>query len=245
MSSTGRAGVRQTDDFYRTPVECVNAMAGVLADLDVKLDAGICDPCGGDGAIVHRLYDLGYRSLSAVEIEESRANKIDRQRCGDVVVADFLTLRSEHLSPAIGAFVTNPPFSIAQEVAEQCFRLRPTTPVILLLRVNFTAGKKRKSFFKANPCDLDVFASRPSFMEVITWQVSVKAIKKGKTAWIKVNGPFNNEHDARLAWQERKLETPDGEFKVQRKVTKGDSCEYALFSWYEGCEGRWSRIEAQ
>ena len=245
MSSTGRAGVRKLDDFYRTPDWCTDALDDILKSsrfpvkLPPKRECGFCDPCAGDGAIVHRLNWLGYENLSAVEIDEVRASAIDKQKCGDVVCANFLSLKSHHLSPEIHVFGTNPPFSIAQEVIEHCLRLRPQAVVANLLRVNFLGGKKRKTFFAANKCDVHVFSRRPKFAENITWQVSEKIDKK----WVKAAGPFMTEHEANVEWRRLAIENPFSQVKVQKKKTSSDSCEYAWFLFYEGCQGRWYRIE--
>ena len=251
MSSTGRAGVRVTDDFYRTPDWCTDALAKIVHKHAIDGLFGevpkiaVCDPCAGDGAIVHRLYDLGFRDLSAVELVESRAAQIDRSKCGDVVTGDYLRLQSHHLSPAITVVATNPAFSIAQEVAERSFEIESSKLLALLLRVNFLAGKKRKSFFKKHPCDVHVMAARPSFAVNISWQVSIKVTADdGKTKLIKKEGPFDNEWSAIAACRVHELQNPKEVFKVQRKVTTGDSCEYAWFIWYEGCQQRWYRIES-
>lgn len=252
MSSTGRAGIRHKDDFYRTPDWCTCELAKLLMKLvpedltTLASKLAVCDPCAGDGAIVHKLHALGFRNLSAVELIESRADMINRKACGDVVVADFLKLERHHLATLISVFATNPPFSIAQQVAEHCFAMNPNGIVALLLRVNFLSGKKRKTFFEKHPFDVNVFAKRPSFAETITWQVSRKSSNdKGEPKWIKAAGPFieENEHEARVACRGLSLEHPRETFKVERKKTTGDSCEYAWFVSYPGCKRQWSRIE--
>jgi hypothetical protein len=76
-----------------------------------------------------------------------------------VEIADFLTWK-----PPVAPFsvcITNPPYSIAEEVTRKCQVIAEIT--VLLLRVNFLASGERAEWLKAWTPDVYVIPNRPSF----------------------------------------------------------------------------------
>ena len=61
--------------------------------------------------------------------------------------------------------ISNPPFSIAQEIIEHCFEIANTdTEIIMLLRLAFLETKKRYDFWQKHPMNkLYILSKRPSF----------------------------------------------------------------------------------
>jgi len=61
--------------------------------------------------------------------------------------------------------ITNPPYSIAQEFIEKCFKIADqNTEIIMLLRLAFLESKKRYEFWQKHPVsELYVLSKRPSF----------------------------------------------------------------------------------
>ena len=61
--------------------------------------------------------------------------------------------------------ISNPPYSVAQEIIERCFKIaNEDTEIIMLLRLAFLESKKRYNFWQKHPVNgLYVLSQRPSF----------------------------------------------------------------------------------
>ena len=100
-------------------------------------------------------------TITAVEIrEEEEENMCKVSEC--YAIDDFLTTKLP--SDKYDTIITNPPYSIAQEIIEHCFEIAPDAEVIMLLRLAFLESKKRKAFWDKHPVtQLYVLSERPSF----------------------------------------------------------------------------------
>jgi len=160
MSVTNRGAIRRESDFYKTPTETIDAFLDHFCFL---INEDILEPCAGDGAIIKAIRArTPAQYITAIEIrEEESANLLDAG-ADQVFIDDFLTFPG--LDPAPGTIITNPPYSIAQEIIEHCFEIAPNAEIIMLLRLAFLESKKRKPFWDKHPVtQLYVLSERPSF----------------------------------------------------------------------------------
>lgn len=176
MSSTNR-NTRRTGspDYYRTPVPAILDFFDTLeADWPEVVNTSqfsfdrpftALDPCAGGDAVhgmsypdamkQHALWK-NVQKLTTVDIrEDSRAE----------FKADFL--KRPVSDPAPEVILTNPPFSIAQEVIEKALcDVAKGGLVVALLRLNYWGSQKRAAFFqKQMPVATYVHAQRMSFSE--------------------------------------------------------------------------------
>lgn len=95
--------------------------------------------------------DIDWRAARVV-LSPERARE-----CG-AEVADFLVA---DLAPKYDVVITNPPFSVWQQVVERALVLAPQ--VVMLLRIDVLGSAKRAPCWQAHPADVFVLPSRPSF----------------------------------------------------------------------------------
>lgn len=160
MSATNRGSKRIESDFYATPEKTIHRF---LTAYDCDMNGlNIFEPCAGKGAICKVIKEKYPRSkIEANEIREEEVDALS-QYCEEVHCADFrdcLILRDQDI------IITNPPYSIAEEIIKTCFKVRDDkTVVIMLLRTAFLESKKRYDFWQKHPVNhLYVLSERPSF----------------------------------------------------------------------------------
>lgn len=239
MSATKRSDVRVEMDFYRTEPWVTGV---ILDELAPRVGARVYEPCAGDGAIVRVLLKRGF-VVEAVELHPGRyasLNTLEAHAGGfllDAVQGDVLVYEPVDRPDVI---ITNPPYSIAQKVAERCLSIvKPEGTVALLLPLDFLASKGRGPFLETFRPDVYILSPRPSFRTSIKWSVMVKIIDpvtskpKTKTLW---SSPSEEEAQQFIAG----LTYPA---TCKRVVTSHDSAEYAWFVWGFGRTGRWFRLE--
>jgi hypothetical protein len=142
MSATNRGAARKPYDAYQTPPEVVEAM---MREIVWGRSPTIMEPCAGQGNIVRVLHEY----LPDAEITE-----MDIQRGQDFLKAD--------IHERYDFIVTNPPFMLAKEFVDKS--LRVANCVVMLLRLGFLAGQKRREWWRRNPpTALFVLSKRPSF----------------------------------------------------------------------------------
>jgi hypothetical protein len=221
VSSTNRSGeLRVADDFYETPGWAVRALLPELG----KPPHEVVEPACGNGAIVDELkHAWGDSSLYyGFELDPTRAAIADA-RGGRVRCADFLSLPPEHCWDLA---ITNPPFVLAQEFAEQCLKVARETA--LLLRLAFMAGIERSAFLKANPCDVFPLPRRPQFVAVVKCREGKGQVSCGWRITVQIDAP-------------RPKCCPNCGGK--RDVVTSDSADYAWFVWGPGRGNRWKILE--
>ena len=129
---------RVEDDFYATPENSIEALLEVE-----KFEGSIWECACGDGAISKVLKKHNYRVISS--------DLIDRGY-GDKVGINFL---SSQTNKEIGYdiydnIVTNPPFNLFQEFAEQSLR-EANKKVALFGKLQALEGQKRATFLQNSP----------------------------------------------------------------------------------------------
>lgn len=137
MSATNRGSVRNPGDFYATPESAFLPMIPFIK----KLPFTVWEPAQGDGRLVSWMISNGIEAIGS-DIADG---------------TDFLSS-----TMGVGSIVTNPPFSLAFEFCQHAVNL--SRNVVMLLRLNFLASQKRKTWFTANPpTALFILSKRPSF----------------------------------------------------------------------------------
>lgn len=144
---------RHAHDFYRTPPEITRQFLAVWAR--GKSPATILEPAAGDGAMLEPLREHWPQA-------ELSAWDITPQHPDVKPLAFFLSADTKH-----DLIITNPPYKHALEFAERGLEmLTPGGYLVLLLRLNFLASKRRAAFFRQHlPTDVYVLSRRPSFLQ--------------------------------------------------------------------------------
>ena len=138
MSATNRGSLRVANDFYPTPVECVEAL---LLQLNLRDDLSYLEPCRGsaEGSIYSRLPKGTLWAELSEGVDYCTVNRYEADVC-----------------------ITNPPFSRALTFLQKS--LKECGTVVYLLRLNFLGSQSRKAFWEQNPpSHLYVLSKRPSF----------------------------------------------------------------------------------
>lgn len=160
MSATNRGAIRRESDFYETPREAIEAFLNAFELFGINL----LEPCAGNGAIIKAIKERKYaipKLITAVEIGAEHRDKLITSGANWVYIADFLTWQ---LNFPVDTIITNPPYSIAQQIIEHCFEIAPDAEKIMLLRLAFLESKKRKAFWDKHPItQLYILSERPSF----------------------------------------------------------------------------------
>lgn len=145
-------------DFYATPVEVVKKF---LHSHNLK-KGNILECTAGNGNIIKAIRKCGYNNhITAVEIRDE-TDHLNQSGSDEIYIEDFLNFTVKRKYKTI---ISNPPYSIAQEVIEHCFEIAgENTEIIMLLRLAFLESKKRYSFWQKHPVNgLYVLSQRPSF----------------------------------------------------------------------------------
>lgn len=147
-------------DVYQTPAWVTEA---IIPHLKIDRRRTIWEPAAGDGQMVKVLRDHDFKVQSS-DIRRGR---------------DFLK-KVVH----VGAVVTNPPYSFAQEFIEHALACteKERGIVALLLRVDFDSGSTRRHLFAEHPA----FSKKVVLTKRIEW--FKPKIIKGK----KPSGPSEN-----------------------------------------------------
>ena len=159
ISATNRGSKRIESDFYATPDSTIDKL---LAIHKLNKNTNILEPCAGDGAIVKALRRNGYTNwIHSIELRKEEFDNL-APHSNNVSIGDFLKFETDI---DYGTIITNPPFSIAQQIIEHCFEIAsPDTEIIMLLRLAFLESKKRYNFWQNYPVSkLYVLSERPSF----------------------------------------------------------------------------------
>lgn len=188
MSSTNRGYKRHAADFYSTPTWLIESVFNaILPELSSQEKSGIwLEPCIGDGVIIKtankiipgiKWHGIDIRESS---IEETK-NLVSYSKCIDFL--EYFPRKPYEL------IITNPPFLLAQEFIEHSLKI--SNRVIMLLRINYASGAKRRDFFHNFPPHVRVSPHRPSFTgngktdsTDYAWFDWTKGQKVGKISWL-------------------------------------------------------------
>lgn len=162
ISATNRGSKRIDSDFYATPI---SAIENLLHNHIIK-EGNILECSAGNGNIVKTIFKynshmLETQYLDAVEIRCEEKEQLEHW-ANKVYIQDFLNFQPERKYKTI---ISNPPYSLAQEIIEKCFEITDeNTEIIMLLRTAFLESKKRYNFWQKHPLNgLYVLSQRPSF----------------------------------------------------------------------------------
>jgi len=163
MSATNRGAIRRESDFYKTPEQAIDSFIYHF-DPGAFIGAHILEPCAGDGAMVRRLKLFCPSTwVTAVELRPEEEENL-KQAGADDILCGFDFLSCDWRGSNFDVIITNPPYSIAQEIIGHCFEIAPDAEVIMLLRLAFLESKKPKPFWDKYPLtQLYVLTERPSF----------------------------------------------------------------------------------
>ena len=205
MSATNRGAIRRESDFYRTPPEAINTF---LDAFELYPFLYILEPCAGDGAIIKEIGKRMKKIVTAVEIRPEEKDNLLQSGADSVYISDFLKWEPEF---PVEVIISNPPYSIAQEIIEHCFNIAPKADIIMLLRQGFLSSKERRPFWDEHPVtQYYPLSKRPSF------GTSLKCTACG---W----------HRFFLLDEYYLKKCPKCKGKVQ--ISKTDACDYAWFVW--------------
>ena len=161
MSATNRGRKRNDSDFYKTPGYAIEVF---LRNYRLESDGlTILDPCAGSGTIAKAVKKFYPKAIiNQCEIREDQP--LIRYEGGWNFRGNALDLNSVDIVD-VGVIISNPPYSMAQEIIEHFFKIkRPTAQVIMLLRIGFLESQKRIPFWKKYPVsELYPLSHRPSF----------------------------------------------------------------------------------
>ena len=161
ISATNRGSTRVESDFYATPIPVVIKF---LHNHNLK-EGDILEPTAGNGNIIKALREYGYSNhITAVEIRREEKDNLRINGANRVINANILKFDKVQ-ERNFTTIISNPPYSIAQEVIEKCFEIsNQNTEIIMLLRTAFLESKKRYNFWQKHPLNkLYVLSQRPSF----------------------------------------------------------------------------------
>jgi hypothetical protein len=143
QSIVGTSAGRPENDFYPTPPEATLALLA-----KEQFDGLIWEPACGDGAISEVLLSTGHDVRSSDLIDRGYGTAPH-----DFLQSDW---SADHI-------ITNPPFTLAQEFVEKSLKCT-TGKVVMLCKLVFLEGQKRKSFFENTPlARVHVFSKRVNF----------------------------------------------------------------------------------
>jgi hypothetical protein len=142
---------------YLTPKYAVKCLLDVLGPIPHGV---ILDPCCGNGRILEEIKD-SYPERESQLIGSDIDSEI-LQACNVGIVSK---LPFEEQTTQAVLTVTNPPFSLALELAEHALKhnTNGSGKLALLLRLAFLESKKRVDFNRNHPCDIFVFPKRLVF----------------------------------------------------------------------------------
>jgi 16S rRNA A1518/A1519 N6-dimethyltransferase RsmA/KsgA/DIM1 with predicted DNA glycosylase/AP lyase activity len=162
MSATNRGSKRVESDFYATPEYIVTKF---LNHYDVDFNSlRVMEAFAGNGNMCRAIKNK-YPKCSIWANEIRGEERVNLMQCSNqITMWDFLNIDN---IDGVDIVMSNPPYSIAQECIEHCFKIKnPNTTVIMLLRLAFLESKKRYEFWQRHPVNkLYVLSERPSFMQ--------------------------------------------------------------------------------
>ena len=122
---------RGEHDYYKTPPEATRAILR-----EETFDGSIWEPACGDGAISKILEEFGYETIISSDLVDRGFGVGGVDFLANVVTVDNI--------------ITNPPYSLAQEFVEHSLKCAKKK-IILLCKIQFLAGMKRKKLFETTP----------------------------------------------------------------------------------------------
>lgn len=146
MSSTMRGYDRHVSDYYKTPVNKIVEFLNEFNKYEqvfMQRESEILDPCAGGKENEVMSYPT---ALMEIGVPKEQIKTIDiREDSLAELKVDYLKHKLNYKPSAI---ITNPPFLLAREIIEKALNdVEDNGFVIMLLRLNFFGGKKRKDLW--------------------------------------------------------------------------------------------------
>lgn len=168
MSATNRGSEREIFDSYPTPLFTVDKLLKVL-----DLPSGYwLEPASGSCGLIKQVnYHKAGIQWTAIEIDELHLPAIKGTVENNYIISDFLTIDLNILKKfhpdkeKFDVIFTNPPYNLAFEFLQKSLQVSDT--VVMLLRLNFLASKKRFKFMQEQTPDVYVLPKRPSFKKTL------------------------------------------------------------------------------
>lgn len=133
---------RAEDDFYSTDPQALEVFLQALKRDGIILNNTVWECACGNGALSEVLYSHGYDVISS--------DKVFRGYQKTDFCADFLKWQGKFKVDA--DILTNPPFKYAKEFVEKGLEyVEAGNKVIMLLRIQFLEGQKRREMFDKTP----------------------------------------------------------------------------------------------
>jgi DNA modification methylase len=155
ISATNRGSKRIESDFYATPPYCIE---NLLNHWQPRSNDYILDPCAGSGNFGLVLKRRFNNQIDAIEIREEENDALCKIY-DNVSIGNCLQHKLFY-----DVVITNPPYSLAEEITTHYLEVVKPRELILLLRTSFLESQKRYSFWQKHPVNkLYVFSKRPSF----------------------------------------------------------------------------------
>lgn len=150
-----RKNAKKKNEFYRTDPKLTRAWLDVWRPKGFE-PARILEPAAGDGAMIDPLHErFPAATIEAFDV----APQSDR-------VGQKSMFFSDYERKVYDLVITNPPFSRAVEFAEEGLTLlAPGGRLVLLLKLQFLASRKRIPFFRRHlPNEVWIISERQSFV---------------------------------------------------------------------------------
>lgn len=161
MSSTARGYDRHVSDYYVTPVHKIREFVDEFLKYEpTALNGIVLDPCAGGLLGVDTMsYPV---ALANYGVKDIRTMDIREDSLAEWKGVDYLTTKLGYTPVMI---ITNPPFLLAREIVEKALEdVGEGGFVVMLQRLNFFGGKKRKDLWDAHmPKYTFVHSRRMSF----------------------------------------------------------------------------------
>lgn len=157
---------RREGDFYPTPqvavIDLLNELDPLLPQTNGPFPILVVDPAAGRGGLLDAV-DIVLPRCSTLGVENNASTVEYIRKAHNCIEADFLSLGS--LASQTALYLSNPPYSLAQEFVSKMLRERSSgTIVACLLRLGFFASARRADWWRENPvAAIRILSNRPSF----------------------------------------------------------------------------------
>ena len=148
--------------LYETPAACTRAVLS-LVGRPLDRDARVLEPCAGDGAIVRVLArEFGYENVTAVEVEERRAEALLDSGAAHVEIGSFFEFAGS-AEATYDLIVFNPPFELTAEFVTALLPLLSSRGVMCMYnRLQVVESASRAALFGRHMPDVYVLPNRVS-----------------------------------------------------------------------------------
>jgi hypothetical protein len=150
-------------DFFPTPADVTRVL--LESDVSPPRDTYLLDPTAGEGDLLEACKRAGYDKLSAVDLRPECEEKLLRITA-DVKIGDWLDI-AKTVRPQV--MMTNPPFSIAQQIARACIECNPYY-LALLMRTEVLGAPPWRAFWAEHMC---------TAIRTVPWRIRFDLSKPG------------------------------------------------------------------